>query len=311
MGTENNPNELNKNCLAFGMQLFQAIQGIAGSTNIIISPVSIHLGLGLIYIGAAGKTAEEIKDVARLFEDKKETANAFLHVMCKYWNSENIHIANKLYVQEGNTLKSEVQRIAQHSFKCDIENLDFGEPENAAKACNKWVADKTNQKVKEVLTPNAIDPLTKAVLINVVYFKCDWKYPFKRTPQKADFWINETESVKVEMMIDNADEFHYGDFPELDCTAVELPFTNENFAMFFLLPKKKNGIETLESNWDKFDLVGCRKRMEKARVAVNLPKFRVDFSQKLNEPLIKVCIDAILFPIHTQKEMHNQFVVAV
>jgi len=69
-----------------------------------------------------------------------------------------------------------------------------------------------------------LNPLTRLVLVNGIYFKGLWKDQFKTGhTRKAPFFLNDTEKVDVDMMYKEA-EFPYGEFADLDAKAIALPY---------------------------------------------------------------------------------------
>ena len=54
---------------------------------------------------------------------------------------------------------------------------------------NGWVDKKTAGMIKELITADAIDSLTRLVLCNAIYFKGVWLSPFKTT-KKEPFYLN-------------------------------------------------------------------------------------------------------------------------
>src|SRR5262249_29684300 len=58
-------------------------------------------------------------------------------------------------------------------------HVDFRkEPEAARKRINAWVEEHTRDRIKGLIPPKAIDPFTRLVLANAVYFKGQWSDPF-------------------------------------------------------------------------------------------------------------------------------------
>ena len=56
-------------------------------------------------------------------------------------------------------------------YNTDVENVNYGEPETARSIINSWVESETKNKIKDLLKPEALNPLTFLVLVNAVYFK--------------------------------------------------------------------------------------------------------------------------------------------
>jgi len=82
-----------------------------------------------------------------------------------------LETANRLYVQNGYQLVQEfVEKTAKH-FRAEAVNIDFGRGNEAAKAINDWVEQKTNAKIKDLIPASALNGLTRLVLINAGNFK--------------------------------------------------------------------------------------------------------------------------------------------
>jgi serpin B len=85
--------------------------------------------------------------------------------------------------------------------------MDFGQAVQSASAINQWVVEQTNNKIKKIITPESLGPLTKLVLVNAIYFKGDWDVKFdKSKTSKGDFHVSPTKTVKTDMMFCN-DEY--------------------------------------------------------------------------------------------------------
>ena len=57
------------------------------------------------------------------------------------------------------------------SFHSDIKTMNFGDSEAAADTINKWVEDRTRNKIKDLIQPDMINEDTRLILVNAIYFK--------------------------------------------------------------------------------------------------------------------------------------------
>lgn len=288
MSVKPRKSEFNKKGVAFGLELYNNVRAISKPTNTVLSPVSIHLALGLTYMGASGETQREMKRVLRLEDDKTLTGKSFYGVLCKYQKNPNIVIANKLYVQQGFEIKAEMNQAAKKWFKSEIEAVDFSEQASAAETVNKWIKEKTGGKITDIVNQDAFEPNTVLILLNALYFKCNWKHPFDMNTEEGHFWLNDGESMKVTMMKQRSMKASYAEFGDLDSIAVQLPFADEDLSMLILLPNNKTGLDALEAKLVGLDLPQRRKQMMQETVKITMPLFRVEFEQNLNDALKKV-----------------------
>ena len=56
-------------------------------------------------------------------------------------------------------------------YQASLERLDFTDGEAARQVINTWVADQTNQKIKDLIPPGFRGAATDMVLANAIYFK--------------------------------------------------------------------------------------------------------------------------------------------
>ena len=84
----------------------------------------------------------------------------------------------------------------------------------------------TNGKIPK-LVDEPLDPLTAVFLVNAIYFKEKWRYPFKAEHTYAGtFRVSEEETVKCDMMMltENTENIRIGNSDQLDCQLAELPY---------------------------------------------------------------------------------------
>ena len=66
---------------------------------------------------------------------------------------------------------------------------------------NQWVADNTEQNIKELIPENGVNELTRFVMSNAIYFKGQWQTEFEaKQTRPQDFHLNSGKSISVPMM---------------------------------------------------------------------------------------------------------------
>lgn len=193
----------------------------------------------------------------------------------------------------------EFKETAEKKFDSEVELLDFADRKAAAGEINRWVEGKTNGKIKNIMSANDFDALTRLVLVNAVYFKGSWGKPFLNGTNVEPFWINEKDWIKVHMMQQTA-YFRYGVFEELDAKGLQMNYASMGSevgtAFLILLPNRRNGLKDLEAKLKDVDLTDLQDQMEHERVSLSLPKFRVKHGVDLAEPLKEV---SSVFALHS------------
>lgn len=159
-------------------------------------------------MGAGGNTAEEMRNGLKLQNSgtKKQIADAIQNILDPLQNNTMLKVANKVYTMEGYTVKPTFDEIARKNFHSESETLDFAKATDSARSINSWVEEKTNNKIKDLIKPDALGSDTRMVLVNAIYFKGFWENQFiKRRTKKDKFYISETDTVDVDMMFVKVD----------------------------------------------------------------------------------------------------------
>lgn len=311
-----------ENNAKFSMDLYSQIRKEKANENIIISPFSIQTCVALAHAGAVGTTAEEIENGLHLVsKDRSVIGESFKNVLDLYKDSPLLKIANKFYVKKDYAVKPEFNEIATKYFHSEAENIDFGDTTAAAFKMNSWVEDKTNNKIKDLISPDNLDDDTRMILINAIHFKGEWQNKFlEEHTVKDDFWTSETESVKVDMM-NTKKNFRYGDFADLDAKALEMPYKNSNLSMLIILPNKKTGLAELEEKLQHTSLTTITHGMFFNEVIVKFPKFKTEFQIELKETFEKMKMGTMFTgqadfsnllvsnePLQVSKVIHKAFI---
>ena len=173
------------------------------------------------------------------------------------------------------------------------ECCDSNDSAGSAATINSWVAEKTNNKVREIVPVSAINALTRLILVNAVYFKGDWQKTFDVADTKdQEFHVSASETATVKMMFMKA-KFYYGVNHDLKCEAIELPYTGDTLSMFVLLPDQSTtNLSELEKTLTSDDLMSVTEkfRMMFQEVHVWLPKFKLDEKLSLAKVLSGECV---------------------
>ena len=144
---------------------------------------------------------------------------------------------------------------------------------------NEWAKEETHGKIEDLLPPGSVNALTRVVLANALYFKGAWKKPFdEKLTKEGEFFLLDGKTIQVPMM--HATKSQYvKDFSTFK--ALRLPYSagsdKRAFSMFILLPHEKNGLPSLEKDFD-FKILAEDLKHVTSEVPVKefaLPKFKI------------------------------------
>jgi serpin B len=278
---------------AFGLSLFQQLREAEG--NLFFSPYSISTALAMTYGGARGQTQREMAEVLRFslkLEEHHERFSALQsHIKAvQKKGSVRLSVANSLWGQRDYRFLDAFLTNTKTFYGAGLQTVDFArETEAARKAINAWVEKETERKIKELLKPDALTPLTRLVLCNAIYFKGNWASQFdEKQTRMADFFVAADKPVRVPMMNQEMVVKHeeFGDF-----SAAELPYKGNLLSMVVLLPAKLDGLPSLEKFLTARRLQECLSELDGSwatSVNVQLPRFKTTSWFDLGESLKKM-----------------------
>ena len=94
-------------------------------------------------------------------------------------------------------------------------------------------------------------------------------------------------------------KFNYLELDQLDAKRLVIPYTGNRLSMVIILPNKKDGLLKFEEQLrsaDLFEIINQIRRENKERVSLSLPKFKIDSTHDLKDPLIKIGIQHMFIP---------------
>ncbi|XP_077289756.1 antichymotrypsin-2-like [Arctopsyche grandis] len=301
----------------FSLEFYKEAANKNAGKNLIMSPLSAEVLLGLLSTSARGDTQKEISDSLH-FPDPEIIKSTFQSTMGKLSNIQGVvlNIANKVYVKDGEAFKLNpvFKSVAVDQFSSDVENIDFSKATRAANTINEWVESKTNNKIKDFVSPDIFDENTRVMLINAIYFQGNWKKPFnKDSVHKSKFTKNKIDNVDVDMMY-QTDDFPYANLPEWDSEILSLPYKNNDTYLVIILPKKVDGLAALEEKIYNANMVDVLNKMRESEVHVAIPKFKIestiDLKHVLPELGIKLIFNEQKADLHNLLKSHEQVSVS-
>jgi len=270
--------------------------------NIFYSPYSISAALAMTYEGAKGQTADEMKSVFHFPESNILRPNfaAIYNKINGEHNAYELKTGNALWVQQDYKFLEDYTSRVEKYYGGKVANLDFKqETEKSRQTINSFIEQQTNNKIKDLIPKGMLNPMTRLVLTNAIYFKGTWKWEFdKSDTQEQDFKITPTNIVKTPMMYMKPDKarFNYANLENLQ--VLELPYKGDKISMLILLPKQgedydyKTG-KRIVSNYTLKDidlsvqkLNEYKAQMKETKLdALYLPKFEFDAKYSMKDTL--------------------------
>jgi serpin B len=245
----------------------------------------------MLHGGARGATADEIGRTLKLPNltpvELDAASIGLSHRLCADVanNGYELHLANAMWAQAGTAFSREFIDRTRKTFDAELTALDFTNPAGAAAAINLWTSKKTNGRIRNLLTADAIGGNTKLILTNAIYFKGNWTQPFNSQATQAMPWKDgnpigprtaPSGQVKVPLML-QTNAFLY--VKEKNLAALDIPYQGGDLSMLILLPDDPAGLPDVEKSLDleKLKEIISHLRREPL-VDVSFPKFKFETS---------------------------------
>jgi serpin B len=276
----------------FGLDLHR--QFARPDENLCLSPYSIQNALAMTYAGADGATRSEMAGVLHypndgdaihasfaalnqsLQEMAKKTAEIVQNSKRTGGPSEPITlaIANRLFAQNGYDFRDSFRALVQKYYGAPFEALNFREnPEAARQHINRWVAEQTRDRIRDLIPANGLNEMVRLVLANAIYVKAPWASEFSAAAtQPQPFHVRGGGPADVPTMHQNRS---LGYAKREGFTAIGLPYVGRELQFLVLLPDDVKGLPSVESKLTADALLQCA-RLEARDLNLFMPKFKFE-----------------------------------
>lgn len=161
------------NLSAFAYNLFAALSS-SESSNVLISPYSIVSTLSLLLAGSTpnSKCQEQLQSVLNIdsHTDMADLTQSLTDAATQ--NGEGVTLTSANGIWSKSLLASYVDLLKTvHNAKAEILPETYG-------PIDSYIAEHTDGNITGMMGNDKVDPLTRAILVNAVYFKGDWMEKF-------------------------------------------------------------------------------------------------------------------------------------
>jgi serine protease inhibitor len=276
---------------AFGVDLYAHLAKADG--NLVFSPASIELALAMLRPGARGTTASQM-DTA-MHEVGSDAMAPAISALGEALDTRSgtypdnlgedvpvtLRIANSAFAQHGLRIEPAYLNALSSRFGAGVRLVDYATDfEAARKRINDWVADQTEQRIRDLLAPGSVDDLTRLVLANAIYLKAPWLVQFsKEATSTQPFTTADGRTVRVPMM---SQQESFGYATGKGWQAVDLPYVGGSLSMTLILPDDLTAFEDSLSGDSLHSIIGA---LSSRDVQLSLPRFDIETKADLPEQL--------------------------
>jgi serpin B len=279
---------------AFATDLYQALRRQT-SGNLFYSPYSISSALAMTYAGARGETERQMAATLHYTLPQARLHPAFnaLDASLTSQGKEDtfqLHIANALWGQKGFAFLPAFLDTLAENYGAGLRAVDFVNAVVAARqTINAWVSEQTQDKIKDLIKPGALDSSVRLVLTNAIYFKGKWAAPFeKSSTHDGPFTLPDGGTVSVPMM-NQTSSFKYAEGEGYQ--AIELPYRDSDAAMLIVLPQTGR-FDDIEAAFSSELVAGITGQLAPRSVRLTMPKFTYESEFQLADVLAQMGMPA-------------------
>lgn len=276
----------------FAFRLLPLLASTSDPKNLIFSPYSLHAVLSMTLNGAQRETLQEMRQALGLRRMSRPTINTrHLALRTAIEAPEagvEMSTANSLWVGPGEVLNETFIQNCLDYYAARAGKIE-GDVQAILQTINGWVAEKTRNRIPDLLAEADLKPIPVLTLLNAVYFKGLWKRPFDpQLTAPGDFHTPAGETISVPMM-SRSGRFGYAEIPEGQIAS--LPYgVGEDEAIYSLdlfLPALGTTLAELSAqagaNWGPWI-----DQLDEREIELSVPRFRLENTLSLAGPLTEI-----------------------
>ncbi|HQC42624.1 MAG TPA: serpin family protein [Verrucomicrobiota bacterium] len=281
---------------AFALKLLKA--GWNDTENLFLSPYSIATALAMLERGAQGESAQELAHLLCWEKPGKPILDAFSKTQKELRDAPQrirpqrdaeetlaLSLANSLWPSESFPFFPGYIDSIKTQLDAEIHLSDYQNPEEVRTRINDWTALHTRDKIKDLIQPGVLDPMTRMVLVNAIYFKGQWIHTFNESATAEDEFLTGDGSRKKVPFMNKTETYSYYEDSELQ--VLSLPY-HGRLSMKIFLPRDSGKLNAIKKSFCDGGFETWTKALKTRLVRVKLPKFKIEKRLDLNNLLTQL-----------------------
>nr|XP_016504427.1 PREDICTED: serpin-ZX-like [Nicotiana tabacum] len=260
---------------------------VKGDSNLMFSPLSIQIVLGLIAAGSKGPTKDQLlcflksKSIDELNYLYSHLVNIVL-VDGSPNGGPRLSVANGVWIDQTLPFKPSYKKVVDKVYKAASSSVDFQyKAAEVANQINQWAKMKTNDLIKEILPHGTVNNMTRLIFANALYFKGVWNEKFNASETKDhEFHLLRGGSIKAPFMTSKQKQYAAA-FDGFKVLGLHYKQGKDirRFCMYLILPDARYGLPALidkissEPGFLNYHLPFEKAKMHKFLI----PKFKTTF----------------------------------
>ncbi|XP_012510677.1 PREDICTED: kallistatin [Propithecus coquereli] len=287
----------------FALRFYHFIASESPKENIFFSPLSISAALAMLSLGACSHSQTQMLEglgfnLTELSEsDIHRGFQHLLHNLNLPSRELAMHVGSALFLNHKLPFLPKFLNETMVFYESKLFHTDFSNTESTTQLINNHVKEETQGKIVDLVDKLSKD--TSMVLVNYVYLEALWEKPFvaSRTTHR-DFYVDESTTVQVPMMVHDEEHHWYLHDRYLPCSVLRMDYKGDATALF-ILPNQGRMKEVEEvltpemlMRWNNL----LQKRNFYRKLELRFPKFSISGSYTLHQILPKLGFTDLFSP---------------
>ncbi|XP_075972446.1 serine protease inhibitor 3/4-like [Anticarsia gemmatalis] len=219
---------------------------LMSNQNTVSSALMMRFPLCKIASVADGEALEELRIVLGVNNiDDFNTCYSSISKSIQEWAVADLTYVNAIYVNYTDDIDPAFIVDSESKFGVRVAKVGFHYPKAAVQFINRIIGTATFRRIVDVMDVDDIDKNTTMVIVNAIYFKANWEFPFNIKKTKGYNFHHSNGKVSRVMMMKKFSTYYYIDAGEFQ--AIQIKLSGESTSMTFILPAQTSSLPSLIS----------------------------------------------------------------
>ena len=269
---------------AFGLALLADMHATESGGNLLLSPLSVSMALGMTLNGANNATYDAMRRTLAFDAASQREINTAYSGLIQQLRARDpkveFGLANSMWYNTGFPVYDTFVDTVRHYFDAEVRQLDFG-ASSSPRVISQWAEQETNGRIKDLI--KQIDDDEVMFLVNAVYFKAPWSLVFNENATRdAPFRRPDGSTVTARMMSNDA---AYNYVQQDGVQAVELLYGDSAFSMVLVSAGQGTSLAPAAAMLERSKWDTLMSSLQRGRVMLSMPKFKFTYEKALKDVL--------------------------
>ena len=268
-------------------RMFQELVAASPNKNLVFSPSSLEQMLGMLYLGADGKTAIELEDILyagnRNRDENIRSGSELIRILKGLQRSKP---RTRFYVKNSVNVSETFVRQADEMLDTEVDqNNNLKNPASTAKIIDSWVREiirgRAHQPVPEGIFQIEEEKERIAILVNVSKMRTAWQKTFAGHTIEQFTAKERKKSVKMDViMMSLKEEFFYANVDDLTSQVVRIKYEVYflDLSMVIILPRKGIDVHDIVKRFTLEKWNAMRSTLKNALLQLSIPRFSAPYA---------------------------------